>query len=98
MRTTKAKPGQTVLDIALQTCGDASAAAQIAVLNGLTLTDALVAGTEIQVPEWPANPVRAFFHANGISSATLATSSPWLQESKRRGIGSWAIGVDFIIS
>lgn len=98
MRTTKARQGQTLLDVALAECGDVSAVAEMTVLNGLALTDALVAGTDIQVPEWPANPVRAFFHANGISTATLATLAPWLQESKIAGIGSWAIGVDFIIS
>ncbi len=94
MRTTKAQQGQTALDVALAECGALEAAWDVAALNGLALTDALVAGTDVIVPQWPQNPVAAFYKANGISSATLSTGSDWLAE----GIGAWEIGFDFIIS
>ncbi len=46
-KETKVVARQSLLDIAIQQCGDATAVFQLAVLNGLSITDDLEAGQTI---------------------------------------------------
>ena len=50
MKTT-AKDRQTLLDVALQSCGHIETALTLAESNGLSLTDRLEDGQELTVPE-----------------------------------------------
>jgi hypothetical protein len=50
MKEVKIIFGQTVLDIAVQELGDASRAMELAILNGISLTDELSADQVLVVP------------------------------------------------
>ena len=89
MQTIKIAPGQSILDIALQVAGDVSKAVEIADQNGVSVTDSLVAGTELNVVIISTNPVVRDYQEKKIYPGTLTEASG--------GIGSMAIGQDFII-
>ena len=75
MKTT-AKDRQTLLDVALQSCGHIETALTLAESNGLSLTDRLEDGQELTVPEpvagGDARTVR-LYRAHGIEPATEAS-------------------------
>lgn len=50
MQTIQINEGQTLLDIAIQYCGDADKANDIALLNGLDIDD-IVLGQSLKVPD-----------------------------------------------
>jgi len=70
MRTIEIYPNQTLFDIALQECGDQEAAAGIALLNGLDVTDTPIAGTVLLLPDVLNRRVRKFYADNNIKPAT----------------------------
>ncbi|MNE48597.1 hypothetical protein D3C80_1430710 [compost metagenome] len=83
--------GQSIFDLAIQHCGDVSAAWDIAKANGLSVTQALVPGQLVSVPD-PVNvPISGYFLARGI---TIATAPHFSDPS---GIGQGRIGIDFQI-
>ncbi len=70
------KDGQTLADIAVQECGSLEALADIAVMNGLALTDVPAAGTVIRLPDREYDRVmREYCAANGVSPATARDMS-----------------------
>ena len=83
------KPGQSLLDIALQTKGDVSRVVEIADQNGVSVTDSLQAGTELVVEYDLTKPSVRDYKEQGIFPGTLAELG--------EGIGYWGIGMDFII-
>ncbi|WP_367867903.1 hypothetical protein [Pedobacter sp. WC2423] len=88
--------GQSLLDVALQHCGDVSVIFDIAVLNGVSVTEKLKPGTVLILPEVSdAGMVRYFFQNNFIPATdTGSVKAIELPE----GIDYWAIGIDFIVS
>ena len=66
----KVSQGQSLIDIAIQECGSAEAAIQIAVENGLSVTDDLATGTILIVPEASNKAVAAYYAAHSIKPAT----------------------------
>lgn len=50
MQIIQTREGQTLLDVAIEHCGDASLVAQIAVINSLDIDDILL-GQSLQVPD-----------------------------------------------
>ena len=70
MRTINAQPNQTLYDIALQECGDQSAAIEIALLNNMDLTDVPETGTTLVLPEVVDRRVRKYYIDNKIKPAT----------------------------
>lgn len=46
---TNVKNGQSLFDIALQTCGNAESAFDLALMNGLAVSDELIVGTELNI-------------------------------------------------
>ena len=79
--------GQTILDIAAM-AGDASKANDIAVLNGLSLSDELIAGALIKLPDdFPTT----FPFALGTLEILPTTGN------EDGGIGIWAIESDFMV-
>lgn len=84
---------QTLLDIALQYCGDFASAIEIARLNGLALSDDPTPGTELQLPDVANARVVANFKALGISPATALNDG-----DLPGGLGYLIVGEDFRVS
>ena len=63
---------QSLFDIAIQVYGSVAYVFELAVANGISITDELTAGQQIEVPEIEVESkgVQAYFLANGIKPAT----------------------------
>lgn len=87
---------QSLLDVAVKITGDASNALQIAVLNGISITDALQSGSGLSKTESPENTdVKNYYAAKAIQPAT-DTKTDIIQYNA--GIDFWEIENDFIIT
>lgn len=96
MKTVTILEGQTVTDIAVQELGDAERSMEIAVMNNISITDDLIAGSFINVPDYDAskqNYVQLF--ANSANKPASADSSD--ENGLLTGIGYWYLENDFII-
>lgn len=87
------KQNQSALDFATQTSGDLKSLIDFCLLNGLSITEEIQAGTEVSVPETEhKNEIIAdYFESKNIE---LSTSSP-RAISIILGIGTMTIGSDF---
>lgn len=73
MQTIQISEGQTLVDIAIEYCGDASLAIEIAILNGLDVDDILI-GQSLQLPDLEIDKkaiVTGFFDANIIPASAI---------------------------
>ncbi|TAG31875.1 MAG: hypothetical protein EAZ35_02165 [Sphingobacteriia bacterium] len=88
---------QNIFDVAVQHLGDAYAAFDIAVLNGISISKELVPGTILSVPVVIADNKKMVeylkINKKIPASSSEYTTSLLLQE----GIGYWTIGQDFIV-
>ena len=91
-------PLQSLLDITIQHTGAVENTFAVAVANGLSLTDDLPAGTEIQLPDNvnKDSDVLNYYSAKRLQPATAVIMLP--EEERLEGIGYWAISVDFKVS
>ncbi len=96
MGTITVQEGQSLFDIAIQTCGAVAAVAGIARMNGLSITDMIVPGTIIYLPESMDRPVSEFYRLNRLVPATGATGED-LASLRPDGIGYWGIYMDFVV-
>lgn len=84
--------GQTLLDIALQHTGDASKALDIALANGISLSDNLEPGATLTLPDTQGNKAMTqYYTVNNIMPATSL-------ETEIGGINYMGIEIDFIVS
>ncbi|MGN6604570.1 MAG: LysM peptidoglycan-binding domain-containing protein [Ginsengibacter sp.] len=95
MRTITVSEGQTLLDIAMQYCGDASVLFDIADLNGLEVTDDLVPGQQLLVPDAEIDKQAV---ADAFSDGIIPSSTDDNIIPVDEGIEFWAIEDDFIVS
>jgi hypothetical protein len=89
---------QSLLDIAIQHTGAVENTFALAVVNGLSLTDDLPAGTEIKLPDSvnKDSDVLNYYTAKRLQPATAVIM---LSEAERlEGIGYWVIQTDFKVS
>lgn len=93
----KVLDGQSLFDIAIRRCGDISAAYSIAEMNGLSITDPLTAGQELEIPDPYDKDVAGYFSNRGIEPATALTSEVF-ESVENEGLDYWILEVDFIIS
>ena len=94
----KVLPLQSLLDIAIQHKGAVENTFALAVVNGLSLTDDLPAGTEIKLPD-SANKdsdVLNYYTAKRLQPATAVIMLP--EAERLEGIGYWVIQTDFKVS
>lgn len=93
------RQGQNLLDIALQTTGDAETALDIALANGLCLSDDLTVGLPIYIAGTLAvnENVRNTYRTQTIYPATGITAAN-TADAPFEGIEFWAIEYDFIIN
>lgn len=88
---------QSLLDLAIQHTGTAENAFDLALANGLSLTDDLEAGDWLVAnsQELKANKdILNYYTAKNIQPATAITAAV----EQPQGISYWAIGINFIIS
>jgi len=93
--------GQTLLDVAIQHCGNAEALFDIVKLNVFEdITQDVAVGTELLLPEVTTDnkDVVAFFSNKQVIPASNATQAEQEQQQQEQGINYWAIGEDFVIS
>lgn len=88
---------QSLLDLAIQHTGTAENAFDLALANGLSLTDDLEAGGSIQLIAYGIQQnkdILNYYTAKNIQPATAITAAV----EQPQGISYWAIGINFIIS
>lgn len=66
------KDGQTLADVAVQECGTWEAALDIALKNGVSLTDSQAAGTRLRLPDGVTENrvMKSYCKAHDVSPAT----------------------------
>ena len=86
---------QSFMDIALQHTGSVYNAFEIAVANGMAVSESPVSGSSITIPDDIAknDDVLSYFKSNGIRPATGSTDEALILE--RRGIGWMKISKTF---
>ena len=82
--------GQSLMDFTNKHCGSLDRLIEVALVNGLAITDHPKAGTELLVPDVQTD-VTKYFITNGIVPAAAHESS------EPDGINYMAVEVDFII-
>ena len=87
---------QSVFDLAIQVSGSAESAFELAMLNGLSVTDSLTVGSDLIAPEIINRIVHNFYTVNQIKPATDYTINEPTPELE--GIDYWAIEIDFVVS
>lgn len=86
---------QNLLDIALQETGSIEGVFELATANNIAVSDEVVAGTELMVPEVNKNSdVLRQYKSNNIKPATGNIQDAEILD----GIGYWYIEMDFISS
>jgi hypothetical protein len=97
MRSIKTGEGQTVLDIAMQYCGDTGKSLEICLLNNISITEDLVPGTVLKMPDVVIDKekiVREFADRLIVP----ASKDEEEEQTVQGGIGFMAIEDDFIIT
>jgi hypothetical protein len=95
------KPNQSIFDISVQMFGSAQVAIEIALLNDLSITDKLIPGQELVIPEistFENGAIKSFYSKNNIKPATAETiegSESVINEMD--GIGYMVIESTFIV-
>lgn len=88
---------QSLLDISLQHTGTAESVFELALANGLSLTDNLSAGTFLSFEEdiQPEKEILNYYTAKKIHPATAFSAQDEQIFNKEEGISIWAINLDF---
>ncbi len=97
MGTVMVKERQTLLDIALQTSGSVEAVMDLALANGLSITDELSDGRVLVTAGVAEETVVERYEINGIFPATEASDEE-RSAMAWEGIGFMAIENDFVVS
>jgi len=92
----KVENGQSVFDIAIQCCGSIESALEIAAVNGISITDTIVA-RELQTPEMVSKKVADYYAINALQPATDITDDQEVNNPTAQGIEFWTIEQDFVI-
>lgn len=87
--------GQSLYDISIQETGTAENAISIAIANDLSLTDDLIAGSLLSIPDGIGidNKVKSYFDLRSLKPASGITGDLY-----QDGIEFWGIENDFIVS
>ena len=89
---------QSLFDVAVQHCGTMEAAFELAMLNGVALTDDLTPGTELSLTEPDDKSIVQTFDVNRYIPATGFTQSEIMGVmGLDEGIEFWGIEFDFIV-
>ncbi len=90
---------QSLFDVVLQCTGSIESVLEVAKENNISITDDLVPGTELVIPDSVKidEDILNYYKAKRIQPATALTEEMQIEEQPQ-GIGYWAIGVDFVVS
>jgi hypothetical protein len=88
--------GQSLFDIAIQAAGSVEAAFDIALANGIGITDDLPAGTVLVIPAVLNRRVVDYYRTNDIKPATALGAQD--VEFVMEGINYWRLEYDFEVS
>lgn len=89
---------QSLLDVAVQHCGSFEAAFDIAMGNGLSVTDDLNAGDRLEMPKQDNKEVADYYAVNDLHPASAVTQDEILEVlNTGEGIEFWGIEFDFIV-
>lgn len=91
------KPRQNPFDVALIVAGNAEAVFDIAMHNGISITDDLPVGTELYYTDVISSVV-SHYKVNGVVPATAIDSIDLASTITGEGIEFWTIELDFIAS
>lgn len=96
LRMIEAGKHQSLLDVSVQYLGSIALAGKLALLNGLSITDALDDGVPLSLPEAYNNVNVAFYAINNITPATDNITDIYTPATPQ-GIGYWGIEIDFVV-
>ena len=92
---------QSLLDFAIQHTGNAQNAFEIAMANGISISDDISSGSNLIIPDSVVMDVdiRNYYQSKAIQPATAITTSviDGEPETELEGISYWAIYDDFIV-
>ena len=88
--------GQSLFDIAIQAAGSVEAVFDIALANGISITDDLEPGTVLVVPAVLNRQMAEYYRINNIRPATALSAAD--EMLLHEGIGFWFIEFYFIVS
>jgi hypothetical protein len=91
----QAKDRQSLLDILLIACGTLDGMIEVCALNGISLTDDLEEGQNIEVGDIVNNQMLSTYQTKGYCPATAIAADGI---KRHGGIDYMAIGFDFIVS
>ncbi len=94
METITALTRQSLIDIAVQSLGDADMAQELAELNAMALTDDVEPGTILKLPVIADESVVRFFDTNGLRPASALEA----EDMPEGGIDFMGIEINFIVS
>jgi len=98
MKNTAILDRQTLIDITAQELGDLERVYEIAELNGLSLTDDLITGNAIMVPDADKSKINITRLFADKANAPASVDDNFISENENNeGIGYWIIENDFII-
>jgi hypothetical protein len=94
---------QDFFDLAVIYCGSADAAYDFALLNEMSVSAEITAGTKLKKPAVVNTKIQSYYKTKGLQPATGSTISGGTggggeTPTGEQGIGYWAIEVDFIVS
>lgn len=89
---------QSLFDLAIQHVGFPEAAFDIAMANGLSVTDTLAAGGQLVIPDMPPGKLAGYYKANNIVPATGISDDDYSSTIASEGVEFWAIEFDFLVS
>ena len=89
---TKVKDNQSTLDLSIQTAGSIEAVFDLAITNNISITDQIVPGQEITVPQVVDKNIYEYYRIHELTPATT------LPVTQNEGIEFWRIERDFIVS
>lgn len=93
----KVSEKQSLFDVAIQKGGSLETMVELALINGISITEDLSPGQHLDLPEVVNSDIATYFSNKGIVPETTIYESDELTPVLE-GIDYWAIEVDFIVS
>jgi hypothetical protein len=94
----KVLQGQGVIDIAIQECGSLESIFDVALKNGISITDELSVAQEVSIPEKTDPDIASHYRNRMIRPRTYPSDDEVASTISEEGIGAWAIEEDFVVS
>lgn len=92
------KPRQSLFDVALLLYGRLESVFDIALLNGLAVTDNPEPGNELSYPNIPKNLISSSYGVNGVVPATAIDAIDFASTIAGEGVEFWAVETEFLVS